>query len=286
MNPDVAAELKDLSATLESIEAVTDLPALRAEIADLSEQAGRPDLWNDPEAAQKVTSRLVARPGRPAPRRGTAPPPRRPAGALRARRGGGRRGRRSPMPTPSASSCATTSRPGGPHPALGRVRRARGAGHHPLRGRRGGRRRLRRDAHAHVPALGRAARLRHRRLRHLLRGGGRHQVGDVRGPRPVRLRDAVGRAGHAPAGADLPVRQPGPPADLVRRRRGAPGRRDQPTTSRSTRRTCASTSTAPPAPAARASTPPTPRCGSPTCPPASSSPARTSAASCRTRPRR
>ncbi len=58
MNPDVAAELKDLSTTLESIEAVTDLPGLRAEIADLSEQAGRPDLWNDPEAAQKVHSRL------------------------------------------------------------------------------------------------------------------------------------------------------------------------------------------------------------------------------------
>jgi len=58
VNPDVAAELKDLSGTVESIEAVTDLPALRAEIADLSEQAGRPDLWNDPEAAQKVTSRL------------------------------------------------------------------------------------------------------------------------------------------------------------------------------------------------------------------------------------
>ena len=40
MNPDVAAELKDLSATLDSIEAVTDLPALRTEIAELSEQAG------------------------------------------------------------------------------------------------------------------------------------------------------------------------------------------------------------------------------------------------------
>ena len=58
MNADAAADLKDLSTTLESIEAVTDLPALRAEIADLSEQAGLPDLWNDPVAAQKVTSRL------------------------------------------------------------------------------------------------------------------------------------------------------------------------------------------------------------------------------------
>ncbi len=59
MNPDAAADLKDLSATLESIEAVTDLPALRAEIADLSDQAGQPDLWDDTEAAQRVTSRLA-----------------------------------------------------------------------------------------------------------------------------------------------------------------------------------------------------------------------------------
>jgi peptide chain release factor 2 len=59
VNADVTADLKDLSITLESIEAVTDLPALRGEIADLSDQAGQPDLWNDTEAAQKVTSRLA-----------------------------------------------------------------------------------------------------------------------------------------------------------------------------------------------------------------------------------
>ncbi len=59
MNADVAADLKELTGILEGIEAVTDLPALRAEIADLSEQAGQPDLWNDAEAAQKVTSRLA-----------------------------------------------------------------------------------------------------------------------------------------------------------------------------------------------------------------------------------
>ena len=58
MNPDVSADLKDLATTLEGIEAVSDLPALRNEIADLEEQAGAPDLWNDTEAAQKVTSRL------------------------------------------------------------------------------------------------------------------------------------------------------------------------------------------------------------------------------------
>jgi peptide chain release factor 2 len=59
VNPDVAADLKDLSTTLEGIEVVTNVPALRAEIADLSDQAGQPDLWNDSEAAQKVTSRLA-----------------------------------------------------------------------------------------------------------------------------------------------------------------------------------------------------------------------------------
>ncbi|MCF7550942.1 MULTISPECIES: peptide chain release factor 2 [Pseudonocardia] len=58
MNPDVSADLKDLATTLEGIEAVTDVPALKNEIADLEEQAGAPDLWNDTEAAQKVTSRL------------------------------------------------------------------------------------------------------------------------------------------------------------------------------------------------------------------------------------
>src|SRR5690606_6955864 len=59
VNPDVAADLKDLSATLENIEAVADLPALRAEIADLSDQAGQPDLWDNAEEAQRVTSRLA-----------------------------------------------------------------------------------------------------------------------------------------------------------------------------------------------------------------------------------
>jgi peptide chain release factor 2 len=55
---DVPAELKELSATLSSIEAVLDLDVLRREVADLEEQAGRPDLWNDQEVAQRVTSRL------------------------------------------------------------------------------------------------------------------------------------------------------------------------------------------------------------------------------------
>jgi len=55
---DFSAEHKDLDQTLRSIEAVIDLDALRAELADLNEQAAAPDLWDDQERAQKVGSRL------------------------------------------------------------------------------------------------------------------------------------------------------------------------------------------------------------------------------------
>lgn len=41
-----------------SIEAVLDLDKLRAEIAVLEEQAAAPSLWDDPDAAQKITSKL------------------------------------------------------------------------------------------------------------------------------------------------------------------------------------------------------------------------------------
>jgi peptide chain release factor 2 len=55
---DFDAELKQLDATLTSIEKVLDLDALRKEIADLGEQVAAPDLWDDQANAQKVTSRL------------------------------------------------------------------------------------------------------------------------------------------------------------------------------------------------------------------------------------
>ncbi len=55
---DVPAELKELSATLVSIEAVLDLGKLRGEAADLERRAAAPNLWDDPQNAQKVTSRL------------------------------------------------------------------------------------------------------------------------------------------------------------------------------------------------------------------------------------
>lgn len=43
---------------MESIEAVLDLDKMRADIAELNETAAAPDLWDNPENAQKVTSRL------------------------------------------------------------------------------------------------------------------------------------------------------------------------------------------------------------------------------------
>jgi peptide chain release factor 2 len=55
---DVAQELKDLDTTLSSVETVLDPARLRAEIAELGEQAAAPDLWDDQERAQQVTSRL------------------------------------------------------------------------------------------------------------------------------------------------------------------------------------------------------------------------------------
>jgi len=57
---DFPAEIRDLRTTLQSIQAVSDPTALQAKIAGLSEQASAPDLWDDPEAAQKITSALSA----------------------------------------------------------------------------------------------------------------------------------------------------------------------------------------------------------------------------------
>ncbi|WP_019878199.1 peptide chain release factor 2 [Sporichthya polymorpha] len=56
--PEFAEALKALDATLTSVEAVVDLDALRSEYADLEQQAAAPDLWDDQERAQKVTSRM------------------------------------------------------------------------------------------------------------------------------------------------------------------------------------------------------------------------------------
>jgi len=51
-------EIRDLESTMTSIESVLDLDSIRREIADLESQAAAPDLWNDQDRAQRVTSRL------------------------------------------------------------------------------------------------------------------------------------------------------------------------------------------------------------------------------------
>ncbi|AKG43142.1 peptide chain release factor 2 [Streptomyces xiamenensis] len=56
---DVSEALKSLASTMESIEAVLDLDQLRADVAALEEQAAAPSLWDDPEHAQQVTSKLA-----------------------------------------------------------------------------------------------------------------------------------------------------------------------------------------------------------------------------------
>ncbi|MCL1900003.1 MAG: peptide chain release factor 2 [Promicromonosporaceae bacterium] len=57
-NLDFTSEIRDLRATLESIAAVSDPAKLQAKIDELTVAASAPDLWDDPEAAQQVTSAL------------------------------------------------------------------------------------------------------------------------------------------------------------------------------------------------------------------------------------
>ena len=55
---DLLSDLAGLERTLTSIESVLDPDAKRAEIAQLSEEVAAPDLWDDQENAQRVTSQL------------------------------------------------------------------------------------------------------------------------------------------------------------------------------------------------------------------------------------
>ena len=58
---DPSADIQALRSTFADITAVVDVPSLESEIARLSEQAGAPDLWDDVDQAQKVTSALSHR---------------------------------------------------------------------------------------------------------------------------------------------------------------------------------------------------------------------------------
>ena len=58
---DPSADIQALRSTFADIKAVVDVEALTADIARLSDEAGAPDLWDDVEKAQKVTSALSHR---------------------------------------------------------------------------------------------------------------------------------------------------------------------------------------------------------------------------------
>ncbi|WP_369061209.1 peptide chain release factor 2 [Kocuria rhizophila] len=55
---DYAAEIRALRATYDSVAAVSDAEMLLKEITELEQQAAAPDLWDNPDEAQKVTSQL------------------------------------------------------------------------------------------------------------------------------------------------------------------------------------------------------------------------------------
>ncbi|WP_188550552.1 peptide chain release factor 2 [Sediminivirga luteola] len=55
---DFASEISALRSTFTSIRKVSNVDELRSEVAELTEAAAAPDLWDNPDEAQKITSRL------------------------------------------------------------------------------------------------------------------------------------------------------------------------------------------------------------------------------------
>ncbi|WP_121254843.1 peptide chain release factor 2 [Nocardioides ferulae] len=58
--PDFDVAIKQLLATMRTIEQVLDIDAMRSEIAELGEQVAAPDLWDDQANATRITGRLSA----------------------------------------------------------------------------------------------------------------------------------------------------------------------------------------------------------------------------------
>lgn len=58
--PDFETQIKQLQATMHTIEQVLDIGAMQREIDDLGEQVAAPDLWDDQANATRVTGRLSA----------------------------------------------------------------------------------------------------------------------------------------------------------------------------------------------------------------------------------
>ena len=168
-----------------------------------------PDLWDDPDRARDGDHR--ARPARPTtwtastargptsttPRCSASWSTRRPAPGDAGRGAGAR------ADDDGRHSSVGVRPPRAPDPVHRRVRRARRRRRGPRRGRRHRRPGLGRDAAAHVPALGRAPRLRRRGRRGHRGPGGRPALGHLHRQGPLRLRAAGGRARRAPPGAHV-----------------------------------------------------------------------------------
>lgn len=60
---DFSSEIAALKQTYASIRDVSDIDQLRSEVAELTEAAAAPDLWDNPDEAQQVTSKLSHRQG-------------------------------------------------------------------------------------------------------------------------------------------------------------------------------------------------------------------------------
>ena len=223
--PDFATQIKQLQATMHTIEQVLDVDDMRKEIVELGEQVAAPDLWDDQANAQKITGRLSTLQGEL--ERFTS---------LQSRIDDLSTLLELAQEEDDADSLKEVEA------ELQRIHKAVEllevrtllSGEYDarealvtIRSGAGGV-----DAadfaemlHADVHPLGRAQQVPRRGLRHLLRRGGGPEVRDLRDPRPLRLRHPLGRGRHPPPRADQPVRQPGPPPDVVRGRRGRAGAR-------------------------------------------------------------
>jgi hypothetical protein len=264
-----------------------DLVGKQARLAELEPELNDPALWNDPDRA-RVVNQEASRLRRVIDAYHTLADDvtglaelREMAGRRRRRRHGGRggqgRGRpRAPLPRdalPRRTHRARRDR----HDQAGRRRhRVVGLGGH---------------AAAHVPPLRRTQRLQGRaaRRRRQRRRAQRHRLRPDDRARRAGVRAAVDRGRRPPPGAHQPLRQPEPSPHQLRVGRGHARDRRRHRDRPSTRRTCASTSTARPAPEASRSTRRTPRSASSTAaapPTRSSSPARTASRRSRTGRRR